>query len=107
MKRFPNFGTFAASTIIGWVLSYVVTIFAWNLIEHRMFHCTDDMGFTFAPGNIDDHRGAGDTLCPGWTWGEVKAAKLIYLTAFFGIWFTIAALPRWTFLRKHSQESHA
>jgi len=106
MKRFVNIiGTFAASSFVGLVLSYFLTIVAWNLVERRMFHCTDDIiGFTLVVQNIDDHRLAGDTLCPGWTWGEVKAARLIYLAAFFSVWFAIAAMPRWPILRKDSHE---
>jgi len=94
------------STVIGLVISYFLTIAAWNLVEHRMFHCTDDM-ITFVAQDIDDHRLAGDMLCPGWTWGEVKAARLIYLATFFSVWFAIAAIPRWTIRRKDSHESVA
>ena len=107
MKRSPNIGVFVFSTLMGLVLSYVVTIVAWNLLERRMFHCTDDAGIVFIVENIDDHRLAGDTLCPGWTWGEVKAVRLVYLAAFFGVWFAVAAMPRWTILRKDSHESVA
>jgi hypothetical protein len=105
MKRFPNVGTFAASTVIGLVLSYFITIVAWNLAEHRMFHCTDDVGFAYIVENIDDHRLAGDALCAGWTWEAVKAAKLFYLVTFFGLWFAVAAMPRWISQRKDSNES--
>jgi hypothetical protein len=95
MKRFLNLRMFAASTLIGLVMSYILTLVAWNLVEHRMFRCIDDIGFTYVVENVDDHRLAGDTLCPGWTWGEVKTARLVYLAAFFSLWFAIAAAPRW------------
>ena|SRR5436190_15112536 len=104
MKRLPNIGIFAASTLIGLFISYSITIVAWNLIERRMFHCADDVGFAFFAENIEDHKSARDTLLPGWTWGEVKFARLIYLAAFFSLWFAIAAVPRWTVLRKTSRE---
>jgi hypothetical protein len=108
MKRFPNFWVFVASTLVGLALSYIVTIVVWNLvIEHRAFHCTDDMGFALVVQSIDDHRLAGDTLGPGWTWDGVKAARLIYLAAFYSLWFLLATGPRWTVLRKNSHESVA
>lgn len=108
MKRFPNFWLFVGSTLVGLALSYFVTIVAWNLlIEHRAFHCTDDMGFALVAQDIDDHRLAGDTLSPGWTWEKIKAARAIYQAAFLALWFALAAMPRWTILRNDSHESIA
>ena len=107
MKRSPNLQIFASSTLIGLVVSYIVTLVAWNLVEHRMFRCIDDIGFTFVVENVDDHQLAGDKLCPGWTWGEVRAARLIYLAAFFSLWLAIAAAPRWAAFGKYSHESVA
>jgi hypothetical protein len=107
MKRFTNIWVYAASALIGLALSYLVTIVGWNVVEHRALHCTDDIGFTFVSEDIDTHRGAGDTLLPGWTWAELKTARAIYQVAFLGLWFTIAASPRFTILRKNSHESVA
>jgi hypothetical protein len=93
MRR--NIGIFVVSTLVGLALSYSVTIVAWNLMEPRMFRCTDEIGITFFVESLDDHRQAGDALCPGWNWGEVKTARAIYLASFFSLWLGAAVAPRW------------
>ena len=107
MKCLSILRAYAASTLIGLVLSYVLTIAAWNIVEPRMFHCTDGVPFALVVQDIDDHRLAGDTPLPGWDWGEIKTARLIWLGGFFLIWFTIAVLPRSVILSKASHEAVA
>jgi hypothetical protein len=107
MKRFPNIRVYVTSALSGLAVSYLVTIVGWNVVEHRALHCTDDIGFTFAAVDMDTHQEAGDSLLPGWTWEELKAARAMYQVVFLCLWFAIAASPRFTLLRKNSHESLA
>lgn len=95
LNRFATIAPYVTWGFIGLVVSYIVTIIAWNILEPRMFKCTDDVPFVPLPGPISDHKQAGDTLLPGWTWTKVRIARLIYLTTFFALWFAIAASPYW------------
>jgi|ERR1051326_154424 hypothetical protein len=105
MKQFPNIGLYAGSALVGLALSYFVTIVGWNVIEPRMFHC-NDADFALLVENVDDHRLAGDKLMPGWTWGEVETARLIYLVCFCSLWAACAIAPRWTVLAKSIENPH-
>jgi len=51
------------SAIGGLIISLLLTLAAWNIqIEHRAFHCTDDVGFGFFWENMDTHERANDFL---------------------------------------------
>lgn len=76
--------------IAGLFLASFVTLIPWNIqIEHRAFRCTDDMGFGTFFCDMYTHRGAGDTISPGWTWEELELVREAYETAFFAIWLSL------------------
>jgi hypothetical protein len=94
----------------GLLFSLIVTLVPWNIqIEHRAFQCTDDVGVGSFFEDMDTHRGAGDTVSPGWTWKKIKVAKTVYEMAFFTIWLSIPTGSVLIFRRnrrKHSDLNH-
>ena len=104
MKTLTRILPFAGSAALGLVVSFVITMLAWNVqIEHRAFNCTDDVGFGFFWEDMNTHEGAGDTTLPGWTWGKIKGAQALYIAGFVLVWLAIAAVPVLDF----KSESHA
>jgi uncharacterized membrane protein len=85
---------FIGPAVIGLVVSFVITMLAWNIqIEHQAYKCTDDVGFGFFWESMSTHEGAGDTALPGWTWGKIRAVQALYEAGFVLLWFAIAAAP--------------
>jgi hypothetical protein len=82
----------AISTFAGLVVSLGVTMTAWSHFEDRAFHCTDRMSVFFWD-SIETHRGAGDTVLPGWTWAQIKSTQKKYEIGFGALWVLIAAAP--------------
>jgi hypothetical protein len=71
----------------GAIFSTFVTVAAWNVqIEPRAFQCCDGGIFGTYWDDIDEHRGAGDKISPGWTWDGIKTAREVYIGAFYVIW---------------------
>jgi hypothetical protein len=71
------------------VSSFLVTTTAWSIqIEPRAFQCTDSCGWPFDNywTDMDSHEIARDTISPGWTWGKLRAVRIIYIAAFFLLW---------------------
>lgn len=95
MKTLARRTWFVMTAIGGLVLSLVVTWFAWQvLITDKAFHCTDDnvSGFWLS---IETHRGAGDTISPGWTWEKLERVRTEYEVAFFALWFVSSSVAFW------------
>src|SRR6266446_3485791 len=91
---------FAVSAAVGFAVSFFVIMLAWNIqIEHRAFRCTDDVGFGFFWESMETHRGAGDIVASGWTWGKIKVIQGAYEVGFITIWLSIAAAPSLLFKR--------
>jgi hypothetical protein len=93
---------FAACAIGGLVLSTVATYAAWNIaIEPAAFRCVDDLGFLDSYWcNMDEHRAAGDTVSPGWTWEKLKVVRIVFIAAFYAIWAASALIPFGIILRR-------
>jgi hypothetical protein len=90
MKLFAKIVTLILLSVLGGLLSLVVTWYVWQTqITEKAFHCTDDniSGFWVS---MDTHRAAGDTVFPGWTWEKLKTVRMIYETAFYFLWFVIS-----------------
>jgi hypothetical protein len=86
------------------LFTLIITLVAWNIqIEHRAFHCSDDVGFGFFWESMDAHERAGDTLAPGWTWAKLRAERKVYMVAFFCIWFTCAFVARRFFVSNRTK----
>src|ERR1017187_4961871 len=86
MKILARMPLFVMTTLGGLVLSLAVTWFAWQgLITDKAFHCNDDniSGFWVS---IATHRGAGDTISPGWTWEKLERVRTGYEVAFLALW---------------------
>ena len=78
---------FVGCVFMGLLISILTTFVAWNMqIESRAFQCWDGPGMDAYWGSIDDHEGAGDKISPGWTWGEIRNWREVYVGAFFVIW---------------------
>ncbi|GEM_PF-6332135 len=95
MKAFLRVILFAVCVFGGAAFAAFITVGAWHIqIEPRAFQCWDSVGIfdTYWEG-IDEHRGAGDKISPGWTWDEIKIAREIYIGAFFSIWAASALIP--------------
>jgi hypothetical protein len=87
MKRWQQFVFGLIAALGGLLFSTVITWAVWDSqIEGRAFQCNDGPG----PGafwvNMDTHRGAGDTISPGWTWEKLKAVQIDYEIAFYSLW---------------------
>jgi len=83
---------FSVFLLTGFAL-FLLMMVAWNIqIENRAFHCTDDIGFGIFLEDMDVHKQAGDTICPGWTWGKINALSTAYKIFFFSLWFSSSAV---------------
>jgi hypothetical protein len=104
MKIITRILLFAGSASVGFVVSFLIIMLAWNIqIEHRACRCTDDVGFGFFWENMGTHQEAGDTVLPGWTWRKIKVIQALYEAGFIVLWLAIAAAPALALKR----ESHA
>src|SRR5450631_4037457 len=93
MKTFLIITLFAAWMSLAAVVSLAITMDSWGAhIEGKAFHCTEE-GFDMYWTDIDSHRGAGDTLAPGWTWEKLKVVRLHYIEVFWLIWAVISVIP--------------
>jgi hypothetical protein len=100
VKILAGIALFVMTALGGLVLSAVVTWFAWQvLISDRAFHCTDDnvSGFWVS---MDSHRGAGDSLSPGWTWEKLVRVRTAYEAAFVTLWLTSSSVAYWAVFRR-------
>ena len=94
-QLFSSVALFAACAIGGAVLSTVATYAVWNTaIEPKAFHCVDDIGvFDSYWCDMDDHKAAGDTVFPGWTWEKLKMVRTIFIAAFYLLWTGSTLIP--------------
>jgi hypothetical protein len=88
MKTWCAIILFVIVAFAGAVVSTVVTMIAWNIqIEPRLFQCIDSMGlFDNYWTDMGIHQSAGDTISPGWTWGQLEGIRMIYVTVFWLMW---------------------
>src|ERR1700722_3241163 len=85
-KLFGRILMFTVASLFCCIFALVVTWIAWQLqITEKAFHCTEG-NISGLWCDIDSHRGAGDTILPGWTWEKLKFTRLIYETVFYLIW---------------------
>lgn len=96
---------FFACMTAGAVLSTGATYAAWNIaIGPRAFHCVDDIGiFDSYWCAMEDHKAAGDTVLPGWTWEELKMVRIIFISGFCLLWAGSTLIPFRSIQRKYRQ----
>ena len=96
MKLITKVLPFVVSTMAGFMVSFPIFMLLWNIqIEHRAYRCTDDVGFGFFCESMDTHRGAGDTVLPGWTWQKIEVTQALYEAGFLVLLLSIATAPAW------------
>src|SRR4051812_17388785 len=88
MKRWFQVVSGLVAALGGLVFSIIITVAVWNIqIEGKAFQCNDGPGLGAFWINMVTHRGAGDTVSPGWTWDKLQAVRIDYEIAFYLIWF--------------------
>jgi hypothetical protein len=87
MKRWQQVAFGLIAVFGGLVFSTIITLAVWNIqIEGRAFQCNDGPGLGAFWADVDTHRGAGDTISPGWTWEKLKIVRIDYEIAFYSLW---------------------
>ena len=85
MKTLRIIALFAAWMSVAAAVSLGFTMSSWGAhIEGKAFHCTDG-DFPFFWDDMDTHKGAGDTLSPGWTWEMLKIVRFQQFRFCFGV----------------------
>jgi hypothetical protein len=101
-RLFRLVSLFAVCALGGAVLSTVATFAVWNTaIEPRAFHCVDEIGILDSYWcGMDNHKAAGDTVFPGWTWEKLEAVRISFIAAFYFLWAGCALIPFWLLLQR-------
>jgi hypothetical protein len=89
-----------AAVWLGWLVQ----------IEGRAFQCNDILWLIAWPSpDLSQHRQAGVTLSPGWTWETIERVGRAYQVAFFFLWVGGTALISavWSRRWRQNQAVHA
>ena len=97
--------TIVVSAIGGLIFATVVVWAGWNTqIERRAYQCNDDIWpCAWITTDMSDHRDAGDTLSPGWTWEKIEDVGRMYRIGFFVLWAGATALISTVSIKRREQ----
>src|SRR4051794_19050885 len=78
----------AISAWVSLLVSFLVVTIVWNAsVEGRAFRCTDATGVGMFWTDLYEHRAAGDSVSPGWTWDQIGRRQRMCEMAFVTLWF--------------------